>query len=248
MTEKDARQLLDRFYDGTSTPAENDALRHFFAEANNVPADLLPDAEIFLGNTLAPEDIPPMSDVFDSELLDSIDEAVENEKIQTRPATKRWTAWTMAAAAACVAAILFFRYDIAENRLSHAPIATPANENSYTADNETQSSDTITVVGHKGNDVVDVPQQIPRIANKIARNTSVSGNRHSQRTTSSSGISAEGYTIIDDPETASMAIEDSYRILASSISTAGKSLSQANNSMDRGTQSIASTIRTIAQP
>jgi len=47
MTIKEARKILARFYDGSSSEADINALRHFFSSSANIPDDLKADAVIF---------------------------------------------------------------------------------------------------------------------------------------------------------------------------------------------------------
>lgn len=109
------RILLDRFYDGTSTPEDIEALRRFFSETKDIPVDLRPDAAIFTSNV--PAEIPSAEEILGTGFLTEIEKAANEEvsasgteKVRITDPLPRWTVWASIAAAACIAAVLFFRY------------------------------------------------------------------------------------------------------------------------------------------
>lgn len=103
----DIREILNRWYDGNTTPAEQQRLADFFATDRELPADLEMEREMFRAMTEAGEDYAEMP----LEVSRSINAAIEAEMSgERRPQRKnfgwRRRAMTACAAAACMAVVL----------------------------------------------------------------------------------------------------------------------------------------------
>lgn len=103
----DIREILNRWYDGQSTPAEQQRLADFFATDRELPADLEMEREMFRAMTEAGEDYAEMP----LEVSRSINAAIEAEMAEERVERRKGFGWrrramTACAAAACMAVVL----------------------------------------------------------------------------------------------------------------------------------------------
>lgn len=103
----DIREILNRWYDGQSTPAEQQRLADFFATDRELPADLEMEREMFRAMTEAGEDYAEMP----LEVSRSINAALEVEMAREREPQRKGFGWrrramTACAAAACMAMVL----------------------------------------------------------------------------------------------------------------------------------------------
>jgi hypothetical protein len=103
----DIREILNRWYDGNTTPAEQQRLADFFATDRVLPADLEMEREMFRAMTEAGEDYAEMP----LEVSRSINAALEVEMAREREPQRKGFGWrrramTACAAAACMAMVL----------------------------------------------------------------------------------------------------------------------------------------------
>lgn len=103
----DIREILNRWYDGNTTPAEQQRLADFFATDRVLPADLEMEREMFRAMTEAGEDYAEMP----LEVSRSINAALEVEMAREREPQRKGFGWrrramTACAAAACMAVVL----------------------------------------------------------------------------------------------------------------------------------------------
>lgn len=104
---KDIREILNRWYDGNTTPAEQQRLADFFATDRELPADLEMEREMFRAMAEAGEDYAEMP----LEVSRSINAALEVEMAREREPQRKGFGWrrramTACAAAACMAVVL----------------------------------------------------------------------------------------------------------------------------------------------
>ena len=103
----DIREILNRWYDGNTTPAEQQRLADFFATDRELPADLEMEREMFRAMTEAGEEYAEMP----LEVSRSINAALEVEMAREREPQRKGFGWrrramTACAAAACMAVVL----------------------------------------------------------------------------------------------------------------------------------------------
>lgn len=103
----DIREILNRWYDGNTTPAEQQRLADFFATDRELPADLEMEREMFRAMTEAGEDYAEMP----HDVSERINAAIEAEMAGERGPQRKGFGWrrramTACAAAACMAMIL----------------------------------------------------------------------------------------------------------------------------------------------
>ncbi len=103
----DIREILNRWYDGNTTPAEQQRLADFFARDRELPADLEMEREMFRAMTEAGEEYAEMP----HEVSERINAALEAEMAGERVERRKGFGWrrramTACAAAACMAMIL----------------------------------------------------------------------------------------------------------------------------------------------
>lgn len=103
----DIREILNRWYDGNTTPAEQQRLADFFATDRELPADLEMEREMFRAMTEAGEDYAEMP----LEVSRSINAALDAEMARERRPQRKNFGWrrramTACAAAACMAVVL----------------------------------------------------------------------------------------------------------------------------------------------
>jgi hypothetical protein len=101
------REILNRWYDGNTTPAEQQRLADFFATDRELPADLEMEREMFHAMTEAGEDYAEMP----LEVSRSINAALDTEMARERRPQRKNFGWrrramTACAAAACMAVVL----------------------------------------------------------------------------------------------------------------------------------------------
>lgn len=100
--ETTARTMLDRWYDGTATAADEDALTQYFTASANIPEDLKADAAIF---ALPAEKSQSMSEDIPADLMAQVTGAIIAEKARKRRHAFWYTA-ASAAACACIALVI----------------------------------------------------------------------------------------------------------------------------------------------
>lgn len=103
----DIREILNRWYDGNTTPAEQQRLADFFATDRELPADLEMEREMFRAMAEAGEDYAEMP----HDVSERINAAIEAEMAGERGPQRKGFGWrrramTACAAAACMAMIL----------------------------------------------------------------------------------------------------------------------------------------------
>lgn len=103
----DIREILNRWYDGNTTPAEQQRLADFFATDRELPADLEMEREMFRAMTEAGEDYAEMP----HDVSERINAAIEAEMAGERGPQRKGFGWrrramTACAAAACMAVVL----------------------------------------------------------------------------------------------------------------------------------------------
>lgn len=103
----DIREILNRWYDGNTTPAEQQRLADFFATDRELPADLEMEREMFRAMAEAGEDYAEMP----HEVSERINAALEAEMAEERGPQRKGFGWrrramTACAAAACMAVVL----------------------------------------------------------------------------------------------------------------------------------------------
>lgn len=101
------REILNRWYDGNTTPAEQQRLADFFATDRELPADLEMEREMFRAMTEAGGEYAEMP----LEVSRSINAALDTEMARERRPQRKNFGWrrramTACAAAACMAVVL----------------------------------------------------------------------------------------------------------------------------------------------
>lgn len=101
------REILNRWYDGNTTPAEQQRLADFFATDRDLPADLEMEREMFRAMAEAGEEYAEMP----LEVSRSINAALDAEMARERGPQRKGFGWrrramTACAAAACMAVVL----------------------------------------------------------------------------------------------------------------------------------------------
>lgn len=103
---KDIREILNRWYDGNTTPAEQ-RLADFFATDRELPADLEMEREMFRAMTEAGEDYAEMPLEVSERINAALDAEMAGERVERRKGFGwRRRAMTACAAAACMAVVL----------------------------------------------------------------------------------------------------------------------------------------------
>lgn len=103
----DIREILNRWYDGQSTPAEQQRLADFFATDRELPADLEMEREMFRAMTEAGEDYAEMPLEVSERINAALDAEMAGERVERRKGFGwRRRAMTACAAAACMAVVL----------------------------------------------------------------------------------------------------------------------------------------------
>lgn len=98
---KDIREILNRWYDGNTTPSEQQRLADFFATDRELPADLEMEREMFQAMTEAGEDYAEMP----LEVSRSINAALDAEMARERGPQRKNFGWRRRAMTACAAAV-----------------------------------------------------------------------------------------------------------------------------------------------
>lgn len=133
----DIREILNRWYGGQSTPAEQQRLAYFFATDRELPADLEMEREMFRAMTEVGEDYAEMPHEVSERINAALDAEMAGERVERRKGFGwRRRAMTACAAAACMAVVLTIPFlkssdeamveDKAVMALSEAPDVTPA--------------------------------------------------------------------------------------------------------------------------
>lgn len=103
----DIREILNRWYDGQSTPAELQRLADFFATDRELPADLEMEREMFRAMAEAGEDYAEMPVEVSERITAALEAEMAGERVERRKGFGwRRRAMTACAAAACMAMIL----------------------------------------------------------------------------------------------------------------------------------------------
>lgn len=103
----DIREILNRWYDGNTTPAEQQRLADFFATDRELPADLEMEREMFRAIAEAGEDYAEMPLEVSRSINAALDAEMAGERVERRKGFGwRRRAMTACAAAACMAVVL----------------------------------------------------------------------------------------------------------------------------------------------
>lgn len=103
----DIREILNRWYDGNTTPAEQQRLADFFATDRELPADLEMEREMFRAMAEAGEDYAEMPVEVSERITAALEAEMSGEKSLRRKGFGwRRRAMTACAAAACMAMVL----------------------------------------------------------------------------------------------------------------------------------------------
>lgn len=103
----DIREILNRWYDGNTTPAEQQRLADFFATDRELPADLEMEREMFRAMAEAGEEYAEMPHEVSERINAALDAEMAGERIERRKGFGwRRRAMTACAAAACMAVVL----------------------------------------------------------------------------------------------------------------------------------------------
>ncbi len=103
----DIREILNRWYDGNTTPAEQQRLADFFATDRELPADLEMEREMFRAMAEAGGDYAEMPVEVSERITAALEAEMAGERVEQRNGFGwRRRAVTACAAAACMAMIL----------------------------------------------------------------------------------------------------------------------------------------------
>lgn len=103
----DIREILNRWYDGNTTLAEQQRLADFFATDRELPADLEMEREMFRAMAEAGEDYAVMPVEVSERITAALDTEMAGEGVERRKGSGwRRRAMTACAAAACLAVVL----------------------------------------------------------------------------------------------------------------------------------------------
>lgn len=103
----DIREILNRWYDGNTTPAEQQSLSDFFATAVDLPADMEMEREMFRAMTETGEDYAEMPVEVSERITAALETEMAGERVERRKGFGwRRRAMTACAAAACLAVVL----------------------------------------------------------------------------------------------------------------------------------------------
>lgn len=103
----DIREVLNRWYDGNTTPAEQQRLADFFATDRELPADLEMEREMFRAMAEAGEDYAEMPVEVSERITAALEAEMAGERVERRKGFGwRRRAMTACAAAACMAVVL----------------------------------------------------------------------------------------------------------------------------------------------
>lgn len=103
----DIREILNRWYNGNTTPAEQQRLVDFFATDRELPADLEMEREMFRAMAEAGEDYAEMPVEVSERTTAALEAEMAGERVERRKGFGwRRRAMTACAAAACMAMIL----------------------------------------------------------------------------------------------------------------------------------------------
>ena len=226
-----ARELLDLWYQGNTTPEQEDLLYDFFTSSNNIPEDLRAEALIF-GHT---SDTPvPQAPTIDPSLLAEIDTAIDTEKKASAKALSpnrfKRLAWLSSsiAVAATIALLIIFNIPTAPDSTLAVTTEHPAiaSNSPHHSNNSKSAADTIS-------------------ANTIPANTNINvAQSHTSKTTihqsDPTPITDDGYEIIDSPEQAQAILQQSFALLK-------QSFDRSSNSIKTSTETINNSIDKISQ-
>lgn len=103
----DIREILNRWYDGNTTPAEQQRLADFFATDRELPADLEMEREMFRAMAEAGEEYAEMPVEVSERINAALEAEMSGERVERRKGFGwRRRAMTACAAAACLAVVL----------------------------------------------------------------------------------------------------------------------------------------------
>lgn len=234
---RQARELLNLWYQGKTTPEQEGLLYDFFSSSDALPDDLKPEAVIF-GHTSdgAVSEIPPI----DPALLSEIDQAITIEKTKLAKTTKsnrfKHLAWfsSSIAVAATVALFIIFNAPTEDSKLitgtirqhSIAVVASPQTANSSLddANTSTTKTDTISVSTIPVNTNVKIAKSAP----------------HKKNTKTHTPNLDNGYKIVDSPDEALTILQQSFAYITHSID-------RSYNSINTTTEGISNSLEKISQ-
>ena len=227
MTSDNARQLLDKFYNGTSTPSDIEQLKSFFATATDIPDDMMADAILFSGAEnpeAAP--VPEISDIIGEDFLSEIDSAVAEEQRKAISAPRRFRpryVWLSAAAAACLLLVLTFCFLMPDNNLSRQSASSDSGS-SVTAKSKSPIPDTVSV---------ETLKPAPTLKEENMAKVSESSNPNN------------GYNEINDPELARETLDDTFNILRESFARVNKNMPDISAVVERNNTIVSNSLRTL---
>lgn len=223
------RSLLDRFYDGKSTPEEESALREFFvgADTDSLPADLRDDARLFKAmNEAVVSAADAVPDDLESKLLAIIDENIPDKSHRGR--VLRPLSWI--SAAATVALLLMLLPLKHDDAIDDIPSAGLVAENKV----EVIITDTSLVVAQPDNDANGISLEIPKPSQQ-------SQMANADVAKESAGEPADPYREIDDPEEAARIMADAISLLGEKLAVADRSVKKSENKIN----DIRTTIKNV---
>lgn len=222
--ETTARTLLDRWYDGTATAADEDALTLYFTASANIPEDMKADAAIF---GLPAEMSQSTSEDIPSDLMTQVNGAIIAEKARKR----RHAFWyTAASVAACACIVLVLD-------LSQSAELTPTTGNTYAnAMQKPQESaaETQTVTPSDIENAVE--NEIPAEAPTAVPNKP----RYAQ-----AAKVYDDYHEVSDPAEAERIQLEVAALLSRSLNSTGKTAEKAMRSLEQTNHSSAKAVAEI---
>ncbi len=207
----EARKLLERYYNATSTPQDVKALQDFFANADNIPDDLRVDAVIFATGKATPS----ADEILGADLLADIERAVKAQQSDKKRQKRlpRIFFWSTSAAAAAVMAFVVLNIDFSTNDHESVPGTERADLTAQTV-NDTPQDTTI----------ISVSEISDQLLAQSSTDESVTADTHVKpaRIAKSSPIPQpatdidDGYSVISDPEQAAIIAQRALQRVSSS--------------------------------
>ncbi|MCM1483285.1 MAG: hypothetical protein NC043_03045 [Muribaculaceae bacterium] len=223
MTPHSIHQLISRFYSGATTQEEYDALKRYFTEAHDIPAELAADRELFMALAERHITTPPGLADRISAAIDSADTALKHTR---RPLI---TALRYASAAA-VMAILFSLalYLLPGSKDRDTQMLAQVNDTTptQTADYNPQNLPAAHVAA-------DTPAVLPATPVKAATST----NRSQVNTTTADNVLASEQAVIQ--------ANNALALIAERLRSAGAILESADNSFNESKDKVTEKLNNI---
>lgn len=217
INETTARALLERWYDGTATTDDEDALTLYFTSSEVIPEDLKADAAIF---ALPAEQSPSMSEDIPADLMAQVNGAIIAEKSHKRRRTFWYTAASVAACA-CIALIL----GISENAE-----LTPATGRTYANVAQKPQSDT-----YEARTIT--PSSIEEVIDNDITTETTAPTPAKPRYAQASKV-YDDYHEVSDPAEAARIQRKVAALLSRSLNSTGKAAERAMLNADKMTEHI----------